>query len=98
MKVSKESKRKAVVLKLINDERKSKRLLSVTACSYYDCENTIYDICIQLDIGDCNQGIYDVCKYLDLASCTSVTYDVCYYDNASGCIKDNHDYCVIDIT
>lgn len=41
MKVSKENKRKAVVLKLINDERKSKRLLSVTACSYYDCENTM---------------------------------------------------------
>jgi len=96
--VTKENKSKVITLKLINDERKSKRLLSATACTFYDCESTIYDICLEVDIGDCDHGIMDVCKYIDMSICSGLqTQDICLMDYANTCGTSYTDTCALDI-
>lgn len=94
-----------IVFKLINDERKGKRLLSARACvtAYDYCPGTYsdygmcpvysYDVCYSYDSGSCSLYSTDICKY-DYAGCGENMTDSCITDFLSGC--DNGDNCIVD--
>lgn len=89
-----------ITLKLINDERKERRLLSAKACSlnYTDIEDCssgfTTDSCKGRDFTSCVNS-YDYCKYIDGESCQSWHgFDYCEYDYVSEC--SSSDICTID--
>lgn len=89
-----------ITLKLINDERKSRRVLSAKACgaNYTDHEdcNIIFaaDTCLSRDFSACVQAT-DYCKYLDQESCHGPgAYDYCEYDYIVDC--SGNDICATD--
>lgn len=89
-----------ITLKLINDERKSRRILSAKACgaNYIDIENCAHifaaDDCYARDFEACVQAS-DFCKYIDNASCHGPnSVDNCQYDYIADC--SGYDICNID--
>ena len=104
MKRMKEQQRK-IIFRLINDERKNKRLLSARGCinqsdycpgTYSDlgmCPIYSNDICYSYDSGSCSLFATDVCKY-DYAGCDESVSDDCITDYYSGC--ERGDICYVD--
>lgn len=91
---------KKITLKLINDERKNKRILSAKACAgyYYDrsCSGGAQDVCISEDLYQCENYAYDYCKYIDQDICSGMqTRDICEWDYSDGTCSGN-DYCYTD--
>ena len=89
-----------ITLKLINDERKSRRILSAKACgaNYTDeakC-NIVFasDSCGGIDLEACVNAS-DICKYIERASCHGPgAYDKCDYDYIVDC--SGSDICSLD--
>ena len=93
-----------IFLRLINDEKKSKRIFSARACiSSYDycpgtasdwgiCSVGAEDRCFSFDWGGCDEYATDICKY-DYAGCSVQFSDTCESDYASGCKENFLDYC-----
>ena len=94
-----------IIIRLINDERRGRRLLSARACttSYDYCPGTYSDLamcpsysvdrCFAYDSDNCLANATDICKY-DYAGCGEYMTDLCETDYYSGC--DNGDKCTVD--
>lgn len=71
------------MIKLINNERKSTKLVSSKACSSTD-------LCPRLDFAMCTVNSYDHCIKADYAGCTNNSYDYCGWDY-DACHSGNND-------
>lgn len=72
-------------LKLINNERKSLKILSAKSCGTDSCGNSDYATCAGTST--------DICKYIDAAACIGITtYDYCGWDY-SVCVGATNDIC-----
>lgn len=78
-------------IKLINNERINKTVISSKACDYVD-------MCITLanDHAACSGHSYDECRDADYAACFGEGYDVCHKDYAACSGSDSWDNCMID--
>lgn len=84
-----------ITLRLLNDERKSKHILSTRACV------TVYDYCpgTSSDFGMCSVGAQDRCTAFDWGSCGEYAVDICKYDygdcpaNFSDKCESDYDIC-----
>lgn len=76
---------KKIFVKLINDERTDRNIVSGKAC-----DNTSTDICTKLDYASCTVHSYDICEK-DHAGCYKYSYDYCDKDTAA-CEDNTYDY------
>ena len=78
------------VLKLINNERINKKLVSAKACG----DETAVDYCgnTEKDYADCSVYAYDECMK-DYAGCTEGVTDICYLDYAACFGAGEEDVC-----
>lgn len=93
-----------IVIRLINDERKGKRLLSARAClTVFDycpgtasdwglCSVGAQDRCSSFDWGNCGEDAVDICKY-DYGNCPANYTDICVESDYCTCDGNNYDYC-----
>ena len=94
-----------IVIRLINEERKEKRLLSARACLVvYDycpgttsdwgmCSVGAQDRCTAFDWGNCGENAIDICKY-DYGDCPANFTDICIESDYATCNgSNNSDYC-----
>ena len=63
------------IIKLINNERMSAKIASISACSV-----GAIDICHQLDYAHCTTHAYDYCTKADYGMCSNWEDDVCGID------------------
>ena len=88
----------SITLKLINDEKKTTRILSAKMCVTDNgtCLNGATDICIAIDIKNCRgNATTDYCKYIDAAACSYGSLDYCDSDYQA-CNNGSNDICAID--
>lgn len=91
---------KKITLKLINDERKNKKILSAKACAGYyidlSCGGGARDVCYGEDLFQCDNFAYDYCKYVDNDTCSGAnTRDMCEWDYGRG-ISYVSESCYVD--
>lgn len=91
---------KRITLKLINDERKNKKILSAKACAGYyidlPCGGNATDTCLAEDLFQCQYYATDYCKYIDQDYCSGKVSDSCAWDNSDDNMCNGRDYCYID--
>lgn len=87
-------------LSLINDERKTGRVLSAKACGaifidLYFCSEGAVDTCDLRDYSGCSgPNALDYCKYTDEESCVGTSaFDSCGFDYDYGHNCGFYDYC-----
>lgn len=74
------------IIKLINNERMSRKILANKAC-----DTTSTDMCIELDYAQCIVNSYDVC-IKDLAGCYYGSEDYCTNIDTSPCGNGINDH------
>ncbi len=74
------------IVKLINNERNNKAMLSQKAQD--KCDSTAHDYCPSIDYGICSLYATDVCSKRDYAGCAEGAQDKCSIDTYA-CIGSN---------
>lgn len=77
---------KKIFVKLINDERTDRNIVSVKAC-----DSTSTDMCTETDYASCTIHSYDICAK-DYVSCHAYAYDYCANIDTTACKSNNYDY------
>lgn len=77
---------KKIFVKLINDERTDRNIVSGKAC-----DNTSTDICTKTDYASCRLYSYDICEK-DYAGCFNHSYDYCESRDIAMCENNTYDY------
>ena len=77
---------KLKILKLINNERINKKLISAKTCN----DSTATDECSSLDYADCTLHAIDRCSKEDHGACSLYSLDICSLDTdaCSGGMED----------
>lgn len=76
------------MIKLINDERRNARNISVKGCDNYST-----DYCYNGDFATCAVHSIDICAIKDLAACYNYATDVCTFEEDTvACTYGNEDY------
>ena len=82
-------------IKLINNERLSKKIGSNKACTYDDTSSKC--ITDNTDFAVCTVYSNDICSKEDHAGCTNNSNDYCTYDHAACYEAGSWDYCYTDL-